>query len=243
MVASKRRSLSHGGDVAAQAALACLDWLLQVSSSLCSSMTSLNGLNHWTVVALEWQCDNAWKVPQNSATACASFQLLFFTCFMFYFIFMNVLTFPFWKVFSHLSCPLCHMYYSLICDTSSPYSTFLPFLYPQQLFSTIHDPARSTGHFHTLWPVKSQSHVSLSPSSTLSPSKKSVRHSRATLKLPSCFISQITKVSKVSQRGRDSLSKGGMQTDLSVYEFYKYLLWGSYCPIAGCEATEHNAKS
>lgn len=38
---------------------------------------------------------------------------------------MNVLTFPFWKVFSHLSCPLCHMYYSLICDTSSPYSTFL----------------------------------------------------------------------------------------------------------------------
>ena len=159
---------------------------------------------------------------------------------------MNVLTFPFWKVFSHLSCPLCHMYYSLICDTSSPYSTFLACTLsfdPQQLFSTIHDRARSTGHFHTLWPVKSQSHVSLSPSSTLSPSKKSVRHSRATLKLPSCFISQITKVSKVSQRGRDSLSKGGMQTDLSVYEFYKYLLWGSYCPIAGCQATKHNAKS
>ena len=63
-------------------------------------------------------------------------------------------------------------------------------------------------HFHTLWSVKSQSHVSLSPVH----SKKSVRHSRATLKLSSCFISQITKV---SQRGRARRWNG------PVYQYYQ----------------------
>ena len=145
--------------------------------------------------------------------------------------------FPLLKNTSHF--PLHNMYEKCF-PTSPPTLTLAHVLFPNlwhifPLFSISPAPTLSFvhttlfynpcsgDHFHTLWSVKSQSRVSLSP--PLFPtSKKALRHSRATLKVPSCFISQIAKVSKVSQR--DSLDKGGMKADLLwVSQIFALIYW------------------
>ena len=133
--------------------------------------------------------------------------------------------FLFWKGLPTRLVALPHVF-ALICDRSSPNSEFLRLtLFPlnSQLFSTINDLLALAAIFTPsgLWNHNLASHCPPLCSPT---SKKSLRHSRATLKVPSCFISQIAKVSKVSQR--DSLDKGGMKADLLwVSQIFALIYW------------------
>ena len=164
---------------------------------------------------------DARKVPQKFTTACAMFQL--FWRLYIQLCFHNISHFLILKSVFPPELSLCHLYYTLICDISSPYSAFLLlelFSSSAQLFSTIRDLTPLCRPFsHPL-----ACEITISRLTVPTTSKKSVRHSRATLKVPSCFISQIAKVSKVSQR--DSLDKGRMKADLLwVSHIFALIYW------------------
>ena len=172
---------------------------------------------------------DARKVPQKFTTACAMFQL--FWRLYIQLCFHNISHFLILKSVFPPELSLCHLYYTLICDISFPYSAFLLvelFSSCAQLFSTIRDLAPLCRPFsHPLACEITISRLTV-PTSTLCPPQRSlcathVRHWKCLLvSFPKLQRSQKFHRVLSSIRSRDSLSKGGKQ---AFCQFMSFSIW------------------